>query len=69
VTFVCRPRRKEEIGGRGGDNISLRPHSGNFAGGCSPVFTSHSYGSREKELANSELQKIVDGHFRFVNNT
>ncbi|XP_021950578.1 uncharacterized protein LOC110847837 isoform X3 [Folsomia candida] len=46
------PRRKDEIGAGGGnggrrgldpsDNISLRPHSGSFVGGCSPVSTSQS---------------------------
>lgn len=49
---MYRPRRKEEIGAKRdvGDNISLRPHSGSFAGGCSPVLQSQKFydrGSRD----------------------
>ncbi|CAL8115836.1 unnamed protein product [Orchesella dallaii] len=40
------PKRKEEGAKRerdGEDNISLRPHSGNFSGGCGPNLTSPSH--------------------------
>jgi len=39
-----RPRRREDSGKKDNelpDNISLRPHSGNFAGGCAPSMPSN----------------------------
>lgn len=57
-----RPKRKEENGRMGrerdpDDNISLRPHSGNFAGGCGPNLP---LGPREREGMNVGLQQIID---------
>jgi hypothetical protein len=76
-----RPKRKEENGRRErtttattttsttrdpDDNISLRPHSGNFSGGCGSNFPV-AYGYKERGEAASNnvggLQQIIDEHF------
>jgi len=64
---MSRPKRKDENGRRertreSDDNISLRPHSGNFSGGCGTNFPT-GYGYKERDATVGGLQHIIDEHF------